>query len=103
MTVIRNNSNSRQDPAIESYRLGLLADVQGLTQGQIFGQNVQDLRQQGLSEADIVARLNVAPTEQLVLRAKKVTLPELPLISVWSSGISQTAQFAPPRLPDRGP
>jgi len=37
---------NQQDPAIESYRLGLLSDVQGLTQQQVFGQSVQDLRSQ---------------------------------------------------------
>tara|TARA_R100001224_G_C3916269_1_gene113673 strand:- start:154 stop:288 length:135 start_codon:yes stop_codon:yes gene_type:complete len=36
----------KQDPEIEAYRLGLLGDTQALVSGQIFGQNVQNLRAQ---------------------------------------------------------
>jgi hypothetical protein len=49
----------RQDPNIEAYRLGLLRDVQGFTRNQIFGQNVQALRAQGLSDDQIAQRLSV--------------------------------------------
>ncbi len=49
---------TRQDPEIEAYRLGLLGDVQGLIRDQIFGQNVQNLREQGLSDAAIAERLD---------------------------------------------
>ena len=89
----------RQDPAIEAYRLGLLADVQGLTQGQIFGQNVQDLRKQGLSNEDIVARLNVAPIEQVGVEGEEGYVPGTagtPVDLGMVSEISDTAQYAPP-------
>ena len=33
------------DPAIEAYKLGLLADTQQLVGDQMFGQNVQNLRE----------------------------------------------------------
>ena len=99
MTVSETIQTQRQDPAIESYRLGLLGDVQGLTQGQIFGQNVQDLRKQGLSEADIVARLNVDPTEEVGVEGEEGYSPATsgtPVDLDMVSGISDTAQFAPP-------
>lgn len=48
---------SRQDPEIEAYRLGLLGDTQQLVRDQIFGQNVQNLRNQGLDDAAIAERL----------------------------------------------
>jgi len=48
---------NKQDPEIEAYRLGLLGDTQGLVRDQIFGRNVQNLRQQGLSNEDIAERL----------------------------------------------
>ena len=44
---------TRQDPAIEAYRLGLLGDVQGLVRNQMFGQQVQNLRKQGLTDEQI--------------------------------------------------
>ena len=48
---------NRQDPEIEAYRLGLLDDTQQLVKNQIFGQNVQNLRDQGLDDAAIAERL----------------------------------------------
>jgi hypothetical protein len=48
---------NRQDPEIEAYRLGLLGDTQQLVRDQIFGRNVQNLRQQGLDDAAIAERL----------------------------------------------
>jgi hypothetical protein len=48
---------NKQDPEIEAYRLGLLGDTQGLVRDQIFGRNVQNLRQQGLDDAAIAERL----------------------------------------------
>ena len=48
---------NKQDPEIEAYRLGLLGDTQGLVRDQIFGQNVQNLRDQGLDDAAIAERL----------------------------------------------
>ena len=52
---------TRQDPAIEAYRLGLLSDVQGLVQNQMLGQQVQNLRAQGLSNAEVAERLGTLP------------------------------------------
>ena len=48
---------NRQDPDIEAYRLALLGDTQQLVRDQIFGQNVQNLRDQGLDDAAIAERL----------------------------------------------
>mgnify|MGYP000612380432 CR=1 FL=1 len=62
MSVSETVVTNRQDPAIEAYRLGLLQDVQGFTGGQIFGQNVQNLRKQGLSDQQISERLSTAAT-----------------------------------------
>jgi len=50
---------TRQDPDIEAYRLGLLADVQGLIRSQMFGQQVQNLRAQGYDDAAIGEMLSV--------------------------------------------
>ena len=57
MAVQTQTVINRQDPEIEAYRLGLLGDTQGLVRDQIFGQNVQNLRDQGLSDEDIAERL----------------------------------------------
>jgi len=88
-TVVTN----RQDPAIEAYRLGLLQDVQGFTGGQIFGQNVQNLRKQGLSDQQISDRLSTAATgtegEEGYNAGRTYSLDEV-------SGINQNAQYAPP-------
>ena len=88
-TVVTN----RQDPAFEAYRLGLLQDVQGFTGGQIFGQNVQNLRKQGLSDQQISDRLSTAATgtegEDDYNAGRTYTLDEV-------SGINQNAQYAPP-------
>ncbi len=56
-------SIQRQDPEIEAYRLGLLGDTQQLVRDQIFGQNVQNLRDQGLSNAQIAQRLGRSTTD----------------------------------------
>ena len=93
MAVTESIQTQRQDPAIEAYRLGLLGDVQGLTQGQIFGQNVQDLRQQGVSEADIASRLSTAATG---VEGEEGYSPGITYSADDVGGISQTAQFAPP-------
>jgi len=88
-TIVTN----RQDPAIEAYRLGLLQDVQGFTGGQIFGQNVQNLRKQGLSDQQISDRLSTAATgtegQDDYNAGRTYTLDEV-------SGINQNAQYAPP-------
>jgi len=88
-TIVTN----RQDPAIEAYRLGLLQDVQGFTGGQIFGQNVQNLRKQGLNDQEISDRLSTAATgtegEEGYNAGRTYSLDEV-------SGINQDAQYAPP-------
>jgi len=72
---------TRQDPAIEAYRLGLLGDVQGLVRNQMFGQQVQNLRAQGLTDEQIAAQLS---TEDNQYTAENI------------GQISQGAMFAPP-------
>lgn len=72
---------TRQDPAIEAYRLGLLGDVQGLVRNQMFGQQVQNLRKQGLTDEQIAAQLS---TEDNQYTAENI------------GQISQEAMFAPP-------
>jgi hypothetical protein len=93
MAVTETIQTQRQDPAIEAYRLGLLQDIQGLTQGQMFGQNVQTLRQQGLSDEDIASRLSVASTG---VEGEEGYSPGVSYSVDQVSGISDTAQFAPP-------
>mgnify|MGYP003626051886 FL=1 len=93
MSVSETVVTNRQDPAIEAYRLGLLQDVQGFTGGQIFGQNVQNLRKQGLSDQQISERLSTAATgtegEDDYNAGRTYSLDEV-------SGINQDAQYAPP-------
>lgn len=83
----------RQDPNIEAYRLGLLRDVQGFTRNQIFGQNVQALRAQGLSDEQIAQQLSVPGqgTEGQEGYVAPVTYSAADV-----GGISQEAQFGPP-------
>jgi hypothetical protein len=88
-TVVIN----RQDPAIEAYRLGLLGDVQGYVQSQILGQNVQNLRAQGLSNKEIAERLSTPAS------GKKGEPGYRPAVKVSASqvkGISDSAMFGPP-------
>ena len=47
-----NINIQKLDPEIEAYKLGLLGDAQGLVQGQMFGQNVQNLREQYQGQTD---------------------------------------------------
>jgi len=93
MSVSETVVTNRQDPAIEAYRLGLLQDVQGFTGGQIFGQNVQNLRKQGLSDQEISERLSTAATgtegEEGYNAGRTYSVDEV-------SGINQNAQYAPP-------
>ena len=72
---------NRQDPEIEAYRLGLLGDTQQLVRNQIFGQNVQNLREQGLSDEEIASRLSTD--------TQTVNLEDV-------SNIRQDQLFAPP-------
>ena len=83
----------RRDPAIEAFQLGNLGDVQGYVQNQIFGANVQSLRAQGLSNAEIAKRLSQPA------RGKKGEPGYRPAIKYSASdvkGISQQAMFGPP-------
>ena len=66
---------NKQDPEIEAYRLGLLGDTQGLVRDQIFGRNVQNLRQQGLSNEDIAERLGREITDVEGITADQVFAP----------------------------
>ena len=66
---------NRQDPEIEAYRLGLLGDTQQLVRDQIFGRNVQNLRQQGLSNEDIAERLGREITDVEGITADQVFAP----------------------------
>ena len=45
---------TKQDPQIEAYRLGLLEDTQGLIRNEMFGQQVQNLRAEGLSDESFI-------------------------------------------------
>ncbi len=83
----------RQDPFIEAYRLGLLQDVQGFTQNQIFGQNVQNLRAQALSPQQIAQRLSTpeqGTKGEPGYRAAVTYTPD------QVSSISSDAMFRPP-------
>ena len=53
----------KQDPEIEAYKLGLLGDAQGLVQGQMFGQNVQNLRQQYQGQVNPDTGVEYTPEE----------------------------------------
>tara|TARA_R100001377_G_scaffold38671_1_gene21537 strand:+ start:408 stop:1871 length:1464 start_codon:yes stop_codon:yes gene_type:complete len=93
MSVSETIVTNRQDPAIESYRLGLLDDVQGFTGGQIFGSNVQNLRNQGLNDQEISDRLSTPATgtegEDDYDAGRTYSLEDV-------GGINQNAQYAPP-------
>ena len=102
---------NRQDPAIEAYRLGLLGDVQGFTQDQIHGGNVQELRNQGLTDAEISQRLTTgtAASDDYVAQVGEVGDADY-VAGVGTAasddyrgfseedigGISQTAMYRPP-------
>ena len=67
---------NKQDPDIEAYRIGMLEDTQQLVSDTIFGGNVQNLRDQGLTDQQIAEQLG-RPIEDV-------------------SGISQDQVFSPP-------
>jgi hypothetical protein len=54
---------NKMDPEIEAYKLGLLGDAQGLVQGQMFGQNVQNLRQQYQGQVNPDTGVEYTPEE----------------------------------------
>lgn len=84
---------TRQDPAIEAYRLGLLGDVQGLVRNQMFGQQVQNLRGQGLNDEEIAARLSI-PAQGT--EGEEGYVPGTAYSADQIGQVSPDAQFAPP-------
>ena len=100
MAVQETIQTTRQDPAIEAYRLGLLGDVQGYVKNQILGQNVQRLRGrvnpdtgQNYTDQEIVAKLGTAATgeegEEGYVAASGPTLEQI-------QGISSEDMFSAP-------
>lgn len=83
---------TRQDPAIEAYRLGLLGDVQGLVRNQMFGQQVQNLRGQGLNDEEIAARLSTGQGTE----GEDGYVPGTVYTADQIGQVSPDAQFAPP-------
>ena len=69
----------KQDPEIEAYKLGLLGDAQGLVQGQIFGQNVQNLREQYQGQVNPDTGVEYTPDELNTVIAKQLSTDENPL------------------------
>ena len=54
---------NKMDPEIEAYKLGLLGDAQTLVKGQMFGQNVQNLRQQYQGQVNPDTGVEYTPEE----------------------------------------
>ena len=54
---------NKMDPEIEAYKLGLLGDAQGLVKGQMFGQNVQNLREQYKGQVNPDTGVEYTPEE----------------------------------------
>ena len=70
---------NKMDPEIEAYKLGLLGDAQGLVQGQMFGQNVQNLREQYLGQTDPETGQPYTPDQVNELVASQLSTDENPL------------------------
>jgi len=64
---------NKMDPEIEAYKLGLLGDAQGLVQGQMFGQNVQNLRQQYQGQVNPDTGVEYTPDELNTVIAKQLS------------------------------
>ena len=64
---------NKMDPEIEAYKLGLLGDAQGLVQGQMFGQNVQNLRQQYQGQVNPDTGVEYTPEELNTVIAKQLS------------------------------
>lgn len=84
---------TKQDPQIEAYRLGLLEDTQGLIRNEMFGQQVQNLRAEGLSDEEIAQRLSM-PAEGV--EGEEGYLPALNYSVEDIAAISPDAQFGMP-------
>jgi|TARA_R110000744_G_scaffold3817_2_gene14097 hypothetical protein len=92
---------NRLDPNIEAYRLGLLGDVQGYTRDQIFGRNVQELRNQGVSPEDIARRLGTGTAGSGVEGEEGYVPPSADFLSPEDlqqkiGDVSQTAMYGAP-------
>ena len=70
---------NKMDPEIEAYKLGLLGDAQGLVQGQMFGQNVQNLREQYQGQTDPETGQPYTPDQVNELVASQLSTDENPL------------------------
>ena len=92
MATQTNVNITRQDPEIEAFRLGLLDDTQSLVRDQIFGQNVQNLRDQGLSENQILERLNLTTDAE----GNPLSEEEMAANLERVGNISQDQLFSPP-------
>lgn len=64
---------NKMDPEIEAYKLGLLGDAQGLVQAQMFGQNVQNLRQQYQGQVNPDTGVEYTPEELNTVIAAKLS------------------------------
>jgi hypothetical protein len=74
---------NKMDPEIEAYKLGLLGDAQGLVQGQMFGQNVQNLRQQYQGQVNPDTGVEYTPDELNTVIAKQLSTEGNPLPLIW--------------------
>ena len=70
---------NKMDPEIEAYKLGLLGDAQTLVKGQMFGQNVQNLRQQYQGQTDPETGQPYTPDQINELVAAQLSTDENPL------------------------
>ena len=74
-----NINIQKLDPEIEAYKLGLLGDAQTLVKGQMFGQNVQNLREQYLGQTDPETGQPYTPDQVNELVASQLSTDENPL------------------------
>ena len=74
-----NINIQKLDTEIEAYKLCLLGDAQGLVQGQMFGQNVQNLREQYLGQTDPETGQPYTPDQVNELVASQLSTDENPL------------------------
>ena len=85
------------DPAIEAYKLGLLADTQQLVGDQMFGQNVQNLRESLQGQLDPETGQPLTPEQINQQIAEQLSTDEVPVTAEHVGGISQDALYG---LPD---
>ena len=70
------------DPAIEAYKLGLLADTQQLVGDQMFGQNVQNLRASLQGQLDPETGQPLTPEQINQQIAEQLSTDEVPVTAV---------------------